>query len=422
MKHVLSTNGVDRTAMCLAWLTGQNAQVWSSATSFIPGDIAQTSDNSLWRALIANSDHAPATNLSYWAPVDQHGDRNVIMRDLYFVGPPVNYPGFGQGNAQSDSNFGAYPLVDGDLPISYAPYAAIPFQGYTPTITFQPFSVEKDKLEYNTGFEASNLNLTLRPRDPNPKTAPAASIVGYTARGVETASFNQSQSYAEAIQVPAPYSDSYVHVSGTVSLYQTMRQSFAQSQDWYLAPFTMFRTFSPADNPGDVTSYGAAVMFRGRVSEFDVDKEDVKITVASLMEIFKQKVPTQTIQAGNRWAPFNFYGSPNFLFTSDPGPAPGSWTWVTITATGSPTLEDGDLAEGWALVSNGQGQWWRRIYNNVGSSGSTTTLIFLEPLPFNLGVAYPLSIQTWESGQTGNVSGQPGQGFAYVPQPLQGIT
>jgi hypothetical protein len=421
MKRVINTNGVDRTSMYWAYATGQGASAWFSGTTYAQGDIVQTSDNSLWRALSANSGHAPASSPTYWASVDQHGERNVVMRDLYFVGPPNYYAGFEQGTAATDANFGAYPLVDGDLPISYQPYATIPNQGYNPVITFQPFSIQKDKLDYKTGFEASSLQLTLRPRDPNPNTVPGTSLSPYGSRGVPTVSFDESQSYSESLQVPAPYSDSYVHVAGDIALYQTMRQSFAGSQDWFEAPVTMLRTFSPASAPSDVTSYGAAVMFRGRISEFTVDAEDVKITVASLMQIFKQKVPTQTIQLGNRWAPFNFYGTPNYTFTRS-GAGTGAWTWVTLTATGDPTLEDGDLAEGWALISNGQGQWWRRIYNNVGSSGATTTLVFLEPLPFNLAGDYSLDIQTWESGQTGNVTDAPGQGFQYVPQPLQGVT
>ena len=428
MKQVLNTNGVDRTLACVEWLWGQSASgpfaltAWSSSTAYVQGDIAQTSDNSIWRALQANTNYPPATNASYWAPVDQHGERNVIMRDLYFIGPPIAYPGFEQGNAATDSNFGAYPLVDGDVPISYAPYQAIPNQGFTPIITFQPFSVEKDKLDYKTGFEASALALTLKPRDPTPQTAAGVSISGGMKRGVESVSFNESQSYGEANQVNAPYSDSYIHVAGSIALYQTLRQSCAADQAWYLAPVTVFRSFSPAGSPGDLTSYGCAVMFRGRISTISVDAEDIKIQVASLMEVFKQKVPSQTIQPGNRWAPFNFYAEPNYAFSRS-GAGAGSWNWVTIGSSSSPpvAIADGDLAEGWALISNGQGQWWRRIYNNVGSADGTTTLMFLEDLPFNFADSATIGIQAWESGQTGNPSNDsPGQGFPYVPQPLQG--
>ncbi len=428
MKRVINTSGVDRTLACVQWLLGQGAAgpwaltTWDDATAYVQGDIAQLPDNSIWRATTGNTNHLPAANSAYWASVNAHGDRNVIMRDCYFIGPPIAYPGFEQGDAETDSNFGAFPLVDGDLPISYGPYAAIPNQGYNPAITFQPFSVVKDKLDYKTGFEASSLQLTLRPRDPNPQTAAGVEMVSGMQRGVPTVSFEESTSYSEGAQVNAPYSDQYMHVAGSVALYQTLRQSFAGDQSWFLAPVTMFRTFSPADAPGDVTSYGAAVMFRGRVSDFTVDAEDVKVTVASLMAVFKQKVPSQTIQPGNRWAPFNFYASPNFLFSRS-GAGTGSWNWVTITGSGSPptSISDGDLAEGWALISNGQGQWWRRIYNNVGSSGGTTTLIFIEPLPFNFAASASISIQAWESGQTGNLSSEsPGQGFPYVPQPMQG--
>jgi hypothetical protein len=243
---------------------------------------------------------APATSAAYWVQTDLLGERKVIMRDLYFIGPPVFYPNFNVGIVQ-EANFGAFPLIDSDAPLAYSPYAAIPYQAAgSNIITFQPFSVEKDKLDYKTGFEASSITLTMRPRDPNPATTTVGNVNPYTTRG-------NGNSYSEGLQVKAPYSDLYANYTvsgGATILYQTMRQSFAQNQDWYLAPVTMFRTFIPADNPTDLTSYGCAVMFRGRINSMTVDKEDVKITAASLMEIFKQKVPTQTIQPGNRWAPF----------------------------------------------------------------------------------------------------------------------
>jgi hypothetical protein len=120
------------------------------------------------------------------------------------------------------------------------------------------------------------------------------------------------------------------------------------------------------------------------------------------------------------WAPFNFYGTPDYTFTATGG-VPGSWNWVTISGSPPPSIADGDLAEGWALISNGQGQWWRRIYNNIGTSDGSTTLVFLESLPFKLSGNYSISIQTWESSQTGNDPDAPGQGFPYVPQPMQGV-
>jgi hypothetical protein len=421
MKKVFNTSGVDRTLACVQWLFGQAAQgdyaltEWDSATAYAQGDIVTLSDNSIWRATQSSTDQIPSSTSQYWAPVDQHGERNVIIRDCYFIGPPIFYPGFGQGNAATDSNFGAYPLVDGDFPVAYAPYAPIPNQGFTPTITFQPFSVEKDKLDYKTGFEASQLQLTLRPRDPNAQTA--AGVETSATRGVATTSFLQSQSYQEGQQVNPPYSDGYLHVAGGTALYQTMRQAMAADQAWYLAPITMYRVFMPT--PGDVTSYGAAIMFRGRIASLSVDAEDIKITASSLMEVFKQKVPSQTIQPGNRWAPFDFYGDPNYVFTATGG-VPGGWNWITIGGSPPPSIQDGDLSEGWALISNGQGQWWRKIYNNVGSNDSGTTLMFLENLPFKLNGNYSITIQAWASGDTNNTGG-PGQGFPYVPQPMQGV-
>jgi hypothetical protein len=425
MKKVLNTNGVDRTAACLQWLTGQNVAAWSSSTAYVQGDISKTSDNKLWRALQASTNKVPATNAAFWVETDVHGERRVIMRDLYFIGPPVFYPSLNQGSEALDSNYGAFPLVDGDVPIAYQPYPEIPNQAHAPVITFVPFSIEKEKLEYKTGFEASTLNLTLRPRDPNPNTAPALNVHPYLSRGVVTVGGYISSTFAEGIQTKAPYSDSYVHVDTT--LYQTMRQSFAQSQEWYLAPVTVWRTFSPADNPSDVTSYGAAVMFRGRVSSIQVDKEDVKIAVASLMEIFKQKVPSQTIQPGNRWAPFNFQKTEDFFASINPVTI-GGFNYVQLS-TVTP-IADGDLAEGFALIAaytgvDLAGVWWRHVVNNVGTFTSGghyyTTVIFLENLPLDLSTLTIAQARLWKSSDTATNPSGPGSGFPYVPQPLTGI-
>jgi hypothetical protein len=429
MKRVINTAGVDRTAMCFQWLTGQGVAAWSSTTDYVKGDMAQTSDNKLWRCIVANTNEEPGTAGSppgtYWLPVDQHGERNVVMKDFYFLGPPVFYPSLDQGTPALDSNYGAYPLVDGDFPIAYQPYPEIPNQDYVPVITFVPFSVEKDKLEYKTGFEASTMTLTLRPRDPNPATAPASNVEPYLSRGpAGTVGSYETPSFAESIQTKAPYSDSYAHVAA--KLYQTMRQSFAQSQEWYLAPLTVWRTFSPAEDPSDVTSYGAAVMFRGRVSNINVDAEDVKIQVASLMEIFKQKVPSQTIQPGNRWAPFNFQGTEDYFVSITNSPI-ASFSYCQFEFPGE--VADGDLAEGFALVAafNGvdlAGCWWRHIYTNIGTfqSGGNyySTVVFLEPLPLMLNSGI-VEARLWKSSDTSTNPSGPGSGFPYVPQPLTGI-
>jgi hypothetical protein len=412
--------------MCFKFLTGQGVTAWSSATSYVQGDIASTADKSLWRALVANTNAAPASNAASWAPVGQHGERNVIMRDLYFLGPPCFYGQLGVDWGEAyDCNYGAYPLVDSDFPIAYAPYQAIPFQvAGTNVITFQPFSIEKDKLDYKTGFEASTLNLTVRPRDPVPATIPSGTPSPYTNRGLKQSpylTFGISPSFSESAQMPAPYSDSYTHYydSGLL-IYQTMRQSFAQNQDWYLAPLTVFRTFSPADNPSDVISYGCAVMFRGRVSEITVDKEDVKLSISSLMEIFKQKVPSQTIQPGNRWAPYDFNSTPNY-FLEGSGSAGYNWLGSVRSAF---SIVDAQLAEGWALITNQWGEWWRHIYTNCGTYDSGgeyyTTLVFYEPLPV-LSPTAEWQVQCWVSSDTSTNPSGPGAGFPYVPQPLTGV-
>ena len=161
-------------------------------------------------------------------------------------------------------------------------------------------------------------------------------------------------------------------------------------------------------------------MFRGRVSQFVVDKEDVKITVASLMEIFKQKVPTQTVQPGNRWAPFDFTFNPDYVAGSNP--ATGEFNWVEADFAPSVSPDSGVLNEGWALAEvSGVGLWWRRIYQNVKTGTNTSVLYFLDPLPLNLA-GTDVQCKIWRSSDTSTNPSGPGAGFPYVPQPLTGIS
>ena len=408
MKQVLNTNGVDRSKAALQYLTGQGIAAWDSSTAYVSGDMSATSGGFLWRCLKANTNKSPLSNPTYWISADPNGERNAILRDAYFIGPPIDYPQSGIGTTE-EANFGTFPLVDGDQPIRYS--------GTGTPITFNPFAITKDKLTYKVGFESSALNLVLRPRD-NPKLyGEAVSFV----RGDGT-------SFSEGLQVPQPFADPYSVIStnpGTLGdkLLESMKQSFAQT-DWYLAPVTMFRFIIPppqeSSGPLDVVSYGAAVMFRGRVSEFTVDKEEVKLNVASLMEIFKQKVPSQTIQPGNRWAPFDFSYTPDF--TGGASPATGGYDWVTITFAPNPAPTEDQLNEGWVLIDiDGVGQWWRRVFMNVMTDSNTAVLYLLDPLPINLDGQHVLC-KLWMSSDTGTNTSGPGSGFPRVPQPLTGIS
>jgi len=328
-----------------------------------------------------------------------NGASDAILKDALFIGPPIYYPNYLEGTA-ADANFGAYPLVDSDTPIKYAAAG-------TP-ITFVPFAIEKGKLTYKTGFQASALDLTLRPRN---YTQNITNPTIYT-RGDGT-------SFSEGIGSNAPYPDMYAYLPGYQGILQTMRQSFATT-DWYLAPVTMFRFIMPS--PGDVTSYGAAVMFRGRLSEFEVDKEEARLNVASVMEIFKQRVPTQTIQPGNRWAPYNFNQNPDFVGGLNFG-YPSSYSFFELNfGSTPPTPATGALAEGWCYIqASSFGLYWRKIYTNVTVSGTKSMVYLIEPLPFLPSVPSSVTVKLWKSGTTATNPSGPGAGFPYVPQPLTGI-
>lgn len=313
----------------------------------------------------------------------------LFVKDCYFIGPPRNYPYQGQSTPAAGANYGAYPIVDGDYPISY--------QG----VTYQPFSVEKDKLEYKIGFDAAKLDLTLRPRE-YPQLVGGGSI--YT-RGT-------GASFSEGLAVNAPYYDPYLTKGtdgpSTLQAFQTMRQGLA-SGDFFFAPVTMTRMIMAT--PGDTSTYGGVVMFRGRVNEITCDRFEIKMTVMSLMEIFTQKVPTQLIEPGNRWLAWNFNSSPN---GSGNGTGAGGFNWFTTDQS----YTTNQWAEAWATVTVvGYGTWVRRVWSNTNS-----TLWLYEPVPISLGTAgLTITFKIWAAGSTATTAGQPGQGFPAVPKPEVGL-
>ena len=307
--------------------------------------------------------------------------RELVIRDCYALGPSMQYPYAGIGGGVS-ANYGFYPVVDADSPVKFA------------GITYQPSAIAKSKLEYKTGFETSSLTLTLSPRG-----AERAAGMGESpyARADGT-------SFSEGVNSTSPYYEPYGNISGTQA-FQDMRQGFA-SGDFYLAPVTLTRIFLSAP------TVGGTVMFRGRVSDLEIDRLDIKITVSSLMEIFSQKVPSQIVMPGNRFLPWDFNATPDFTGS---GTGVGSFSWFEATTS----LVDNVLREGWGVFKvAGIGAWERRIFTNTGAF-----VYLLEPLPVDLGsvASGTLTFKAWESGNTVSVEGQPGQGFPSVPRPEVGV-
>jgi hypothetical protein len=422
MKQVLNTNGVDRTQALWQYVTGQNIPEWGASKVYFAGDTVIY--NSLgWYATQSGMGDEPSNGSDYWTVYDAVGTgaRNLVIKDAYFIGPPLFYAQAADGVGYA--NWGAYPLIDGDYGVSYQPYPTVPQSEYDPVIDFIPFAIEKDKLTYKTGFESSQINLTLRPRDPSPQAGSTPNNISSPyKRGALNENLYPYPLFSQGLQANPPYMDVYQYSSG---IYQTMRQSFAQTTDWYLAPVTMYRFFMPT--PGDVTTFGAAVMFRGRISEMTVDREDIKLTVASLMEIFKTKVPSQTIQPGNRWAPFDFQSVPYVIGSIHDHE--GGYNWGTFYFDNMTVVTDGALNEGYVLINDqtSGATYFRHVYANyntqaVGGGGQYSTVVFVEPLPISLNGASGAQAKFWQASDTATNPDGPGSGFPYVPQPLTGVT
>ena len=343
------------------------------------------------RTVISNSDadHTAVTQAYLLA------NRSVIVKDLYFLGPPIQYP-----FAVEDSNTGAFPIVDNDCAIAYR------------GITYAPFAVERGKLTYKIGFEASALQLTVRPRS----IETPASVGGSYQRYIANAS-------AEGLNVQPPYYDPYaIFPAETLQPFLNLKQGFSGG-DFYLAPFTMTRVFipqvggtlTPVEPAGtDTETLGGCVMFRGRVSAVEVDRFEIRLTINSLMQVFQQMVPSQTITPGDRSSAWDFDRT-SYSYSA-PTISAGGYNWFTGNFSGAPA--DDALREGWVWIDCGrndssqrQGSFYRRIFTNKGS-----TVYLYEPLPFPITTA-DAALQVYTAAQAPTVADTPGQGFPYTPVP-----
>lgn len=62
-------------------------------------------------------------------------------------------------------------------------------------------------------------------------------------------------------------------------------------------PFTMFRTIGPTD--GDANTFGACVLFGGRVKNSSVGRGKITFTIESLLNVINQLVPPNVIEVTN---------------------------------------------------------------------------------------------------------------------------
>lgn len=165
---------------------------------------------------------------------------------------------------------------------------------------------------------------------------------------------------------------------------------------------------------------GTALMFRGFIRSVTANRSKIKITLASLMDVFQQvQVPTQTLTPNNRALPYipaasSAYGG-DFSVLVINGPQ-------EISFTTAETIPQNAMQDSWMtflpatfaanpVFLNGQPPAIAfRIQSNTASSGGHVTLFFYEPIQIPPG-AVLFNFYSQLTTQGGN------QGFAHLPPP-----
>jgi hypothetical protein len=101
-------------------------------------------------------------------------------------------------------------------------------------------------------------------------------------------------------------------------------------------PVRMFRTVMPT--PGDANTYGACVLFGGRIADATVERGKITFTVNSFLDVVNQKVPPNVIEVTNVLA--NYKGATPVLADGETAVptfvvvAPSNVTNILGTCTG----------------------------------------------------------------------------------------
>lgn len=183
--------------------------------------------------------------------------------------------------------------------------------------------------------------------------------------------------------------------------------------------------------PGDADTYGAYILFGGRVGKCVTDRGKIIFTVNSFLDVVDEMVPTNVIEMTNTLAAYK--GA-----TPPPGVASipqfnvivGSTTSKIIADETSPTAHhiyaDQSLAGAFLVFNGGLGSTLARVLGRISTNGSVVisgttynTFFLYDPLPWvptpgvdSFYVSAPFPINSQDGSY---------QGFKYVPAPQNGV-
>ena len=256
-------------------------------------------------------------------------------------------------------------------------------------LTFLPDTIQRSKLTYGIGFQASPLELVW--------------------------AIDETKNYGYYLGSP-PALTTFNQATYPPNL--TMKQAFLM-EAFDRCPFWLYRAIFYPDFPTKGGSFvGTTLMFRGYIRNAVGSKESLRLTVDSLMQVFQDtQVPTQTIQPNSR-SPW-YVPNPEPAFGGDFNSAsPTGPTSFTVATAENVTA--GALTDCWVTFCPNAGVFsgftpgypvppvWRIRYNTAASGGSVTIYTYK---PYIMGNGTYVNVL----GQAALNAGVPG--FPYVPKP-----
>lgn len=170
---------------------------------------------------------------------------------------------------------------------------------------------------------------------------------------------------------------------------------------------------------GDANTFGACLLFRGRIGDTDINIDTIKSKLFSRMETLNQQIPTNLIEPTNLFAEYSVGTVPtgfpttfqveanstiNKIFTSPVSPPAGFTPASDIYNSGYLVVQTGRLAG-----------TYRAIFKQGIESGFHTFYLY-EPLPFQIIAGDQISPFVPTPRDFGVAS--PFAGFPFVPQPI----
>lgn len=217
----------------------------------------------------------------------------------------------------------------------------------------------------------------------------------------------------------------------TANPYQLAMSAFFDNRT-----FRLWRAVMPT--PGDVNTYGACIMFGGRISNTQVQRGKISFTVNSFLDVVNQYVPPNLIELNNTAAnfagntpvvadsettvpqftiaaltPTSVTGINNSFWATCTGPTPGKIYSLNKLRYGYMVFNPGSSLAGYfgTIGSNGGGK-----INGVGTTYNHFITYQAFPWPPQIGDTFYVSTKPPINLQDA-ATGFEYFGFPYVPQP-----